>query len=307
MTDSPAPGRAGPEWTPKSLLDWTEGFFRSKGVQTPRLDGELLLAHVLHCRRLDLYLQFDRPLAAAELSAYRELVVARAARTPVAYLLGSVGFWNLTLAIRPGVLIPGPDTETLVESVLQSAQQRRAALGVQPLRVLELGPGSGAIPLAACAETQGLTWVAVERSAQAIAVAAENRARHAALLAPKGNALHLVRGDRFAAIAPGAHFDLLVSNPPYIASAALGGLMPEVAQAQPHEALDGGASGLEFHEYLLTQAQQRLAPGGWMLLEIGFDQEAALTQLLARQPHLQAGEFLKDLGGQPRVLRAQRA
>jgi release factor glutamine methyltransferase len=289
-------------------LQWTEGFFRGKGIDTPRLDAELLLAHVLGCPRINLYLQFDRPLGAAELAAFRELVRARAARTPVAYLVGSVGFWKLTLAIRPGVLIPRADTEALVEATLRaiSALREQPGSAARPLAVLELGTGSGALPLAVCSEAQHLRWVGVDAAPQAVAVAAENRRRHAHLLAPRGNALLLLRGDRFAALAPSFQPDLIVSNPPYIPSVDIPGLMPEVAQAEPRAALDGGVDGMVFHRYLLDHAAAHLAPGGRLLMEMGQDQGAALTTAAGRRAGLRLLAIHKDLAGRDRVIEVER-
>jgi release factor glutamine methyltransferase len=244
-------------WTPKSLLDWTDGWFASRDIPTPRLDAELLLAYVLGLRRLDLYLQFDRPLDAAELTRYRELVRKRADRVPVAYLTGEVGFWNLTLDIAPGCLIPRPDTETLVEAVLDAIAEIRAAnqaANAEALTVLELGIGSAAIPLALCSELEALTWIGVDRAPKALSVAARNVRRHAALLEPRGNRLGLVCGDGFDAVRPDLAVDLIVSNPPYILSGDIPGLMPEVAMAEPRQALDGGPDGLRFYHLLIAEA-----------------------------------------------------
>ena len=179
-----------PIWTPKSLLDWTEGFFQHKEVPSPRLDAELLLAHVLECPRIDLYLHYQRPLEAEELSRFRELVRLRGTRKPVAYLLGEAGFWNLTLFVTEDSLIPSPDTEILVEGILAAISALRAKAAMEsPLLVVELGTGSGAVPLAVCSEVEAIEWIAVEHSPAAMAVAAENKRRHANLLAPRGNAL----------------------------------------------------------------------------------------------------------------------
>jgi len=326
---TPAPSETARTWTPKALLEWSEGFFRGKGIASPRLDAELLLAHVLGLRRLDLYLQFDRPLGPAELARYRELVRKRADRVPVAYLTGEAGFWNLTLDIAPGCLIPRPDTETLVEAVLAALSELRGNSQDRELTeggalasgseapgegrgasgrtiVLELGPGSAAIPLAVCSEAEGLTWIAVERSREALAVARRNRLRHAALLEPRRNRLWLIAGDGFAPLRADARADLIVSNPPYIPSAAIAGLMPEVSQAEPRLALDGGADGLTFHRLLVAEAAARLRPGGRLLLELGHDQLAEVRSLLARAPGLEEAGVRNDLGGHARVLDVRR-
>ena len=293
-------------WTPKSLLDWSEEYFKGKGIPTPRLDGEILLAHVLGCRRIDLYLQFDRPLTGAELSAYRELVRARAGRAPVAYLTGEVGFWNLSLAVGPGCLIPRPDTETLVEVLLEALDELRAEAddAAQRLLCLELGTGTGAIPLAAAGEREHVSWVACDLSMRALAYARENRRRHAHLLAPRDNVLHLVCGAEFGAVSPRLRPHVIVSNPPYVPREVLPTLEPEVAEAEPALALDGGGDGMALHRRLVAHGAEALPPGGRLLLELGAGQGDALRELLAAHGSLQLREIRKDLGGVERVLHA---
>ena len=326
-TASAAPGDAARVWTPKSLLEWTESYFRSKGIATPRLDAELLLAHALGVQRLDLYLQFDRPLAAGELTGFRAMVRRRGERIPVAYLTGEAGFWSLTLDMAPGCLIPRPDTETLVEAVLAAIAELRglaprfprsatgpaagpgeaqpAEPAPSPLTVLELGTGSAAIPLAVCSETQGLTWIALERSPEALAVARRNRVRHASLLGPRHNRLWLVRGAGFAALRGQA--DLMVSNPPYIPSGAVAELMPEVSQHEPRAALDGGPDGLDGYRLLLPEAADRLRPGGRLLVELGHDQLQAVRALASAHPALAEAGIRRDLAGHVRVLDLRKA
>jgi release factor glutamine methyltransferase len=295
-------------WTPKSLLDWSQAHFARKGIQTARLDAERLLIHALRCNRLELYLHFDKPIAEPERSRFRELVRRRARREPLAYILGEVEFWSLSLAIRPGCLIPRPDTESLVETVLAALRerQRTASHEQSALRAVELGAGNAAIPLAVCSESRGLVWAAFEPSPEALAVALENRRAHAGLLAPRGNRLHLVRGDALEALAPSVRPDLVVSNPPYIPSAVIATLEPEVARYEPRAALDGGADGLRWHRYLAGFAGEQLAPGGALLLEIGYDQAEAVSALIAEHASLRLREVQRDLGGRARVVWAER-
>jgi release factor glutamine methyltransferase len=295
-------------WTLKSLLDWSEAFFRDKGISTPRLDGELLLAHVLDCNRIDLYLQYDRPLSAQELSAYRELVRARAGRTPVAYLVGEAGFYGLTLAVGPGCLIPRADTETLVDVALEAvAAVRRGAEGAEPvLPILEWGTGCGAIPLALCAETEGLVCLACDLSAEALRWARVNLKRHAGLMGPRNNRLLLLRCKGFEAIRPDFAPQLILANPPYVPSGEIEQLEPEVARAEPRLALDGGADGLAVHRELVAYAARALGPGGRLILEIGVNQAEAVHGLVASQPSLQLVEIRRDLVGIERVVHAQR-
>lgn len=307
MTEQSGAG-GGSTWTPVSLLQWTEGFFRGKGIDSPRLDAEVLLAHVLGCPRINLYLQFDRPLNVEELAAYRELVRARANHTPVAYLVGSIGFWKLNLVIRPGCLVPRPDTEALVEATLRAlAEVRTQAKTGEPLTVLELGTGSGAIPLAVCSEDELISWVGIEFSPAALSVARENRDRHGELLGPRKNGMHVVRGDRFTSISETFLPSLIVSNPPYVRSDDIAGLMPEVAQAEPRVALDGGFDGMDFHRYLMKFAARHLVPGGRLLMEMGQDQGAALKAAAAVHPELRFIGIYKDLGDRDRVIDLQRS
>lgn len=295
------------KWNPKALLEWSEGFFRDKGIATPRLDGELLLAHVLKCRRIDLYLQFDRPLNPDELAAFRELVRGRAGRTPVAYLLGEAGFHELTLAVGPGCLIPRPETETLVEVALEAVAALRESAGPDgPLLVLEWGTGSGAIPLALCAEANGLACTSAELSARAVFWAAANRRRHAGLLAGRGNSLRLMRARGFSAIAATYRPHLVVANPPYIPSAEIEGLEPEVALAEPKLALDGGVDGLLAYREIMAYAAGALLPGGRLVVEFGAGQGGELCKILQRNPPLVLVELRVDLAGRERVLHAER-
>lgn len=293
-------------WTPKALLDWTEGYFRDRGVPTPRLDAELLLAHVLGVTRIELYLQYDRPLMPPELERYRELVRARGRRRPVAYLVGEVGFWNLELSIDEACLIPSPDTETLVESVLEAIGTLRRTDPARPLHLLELGTGSGAIPLAVLSEAEHLTWVGVERSRAALAVAAANRARHGALVAPRYNALHLVHGDRFEPLRADWRPHVVAGNPPYIPTGTIDRLMPEVSRAEPRLALDGGRDGLDFLRYMVAWAADRLADDGHLLFEMGAEQARDARRLIEGTAGLALVGVRPDLTGHPRVLHARR-
>ena len=289
-----------------SLLNWCAAHFRERGIPAPRLDAEFLLAHVLGCTRMELYLQFDRPVSALELDALRPLVRARAQRMPVAYLTGRCGFWNLELEVGPGCLVPRPDTETLVE-VARAALTTLRTEEAQTLRVLELGTGSGALALALCAELKGLCVVSCELSPLAMAYARRNRTRHAQLLAPRDNRLHLILGDGFSAIRPDFAPALIVANPPYIPRDLLPTLEPEVAQAEPALALAGGADGLDFYRRLLAHAAVHLPPGGHIALEIGHDQGEALRALAAAYPELTDVSLHADLAGRPRVFQALHA
>ena len=287
-----------PTWTIEAVLRWTTSYFREKTSASPRLDAELLLAHTLGCERLQLYLQADRPLTEAERAAYRDLVRQRAQGSPVAYLLGYRDFWNLRLSVGPGVLIPRPDTETLVEAALDHLPET-------PLTLLELGTGTAAIPLALCAERFHWRWLCLERSTEALEWAQKNCKNHAALLMPRHNHLQLLQVQGFSALRQVPQFDALISNPPYIASQTVPTLSTDVARFEPLLALDGGVDGLNWYREFLELGPQWLYPKGWLLTEIGFEQQEPLTQLLQQHPEWELVEFRKDLQGHPRVLVAR--
>jgi len=285
-------------WTIEAVLRWTTGYFREKQLATARLDAELLLAHVLGHERLQLYLQADRPLTESERADYRQIVRERGQGCPVAYLLGYRDFWSLRLRVAPGVLIPRPDTETLVETALNHLPQH-------PLRLLELGTGTGAIPLSLCAERTQLDWLCLEQSTTAIQVAQQNCKEHLLLLKPRQNRLQLLQSNGFATISTTHQFDALLSNPPYIRTTEITRLSPEVSQFEPHLALDGGEDGLFWYREFLQQGPRLLRPGGLLIVEIGYDQQPTLTRLIKETEAWNLVEFCQDLQGHPRVLVAQ--
>lgn len=275
-------------WTTLGVLDWTTKRFSEAGIGSARLEAQLLLAHVLKCTRTQLYMAFDKPLAEPELAAYRELIKRRLAGEPVAYLLGEHEFWGLPLYVDPHVLIPRPDTETVVE-VARGTRADRAA----PCRVLDVCTGSGALALALAKELPAAEVVATDVSPEAVAIARRNAERNG--LASR---VDVRQGDLFAPVA-GEAFDLIVSNPPYIASAVIPTLSAEV-QREPRLALDGGADGLVFYDRICAETPRYLAPGGALVVEHGFDQADAV-----RARFVAAGfsdvTLVHDLGKNPRV------
>jgi release factor glutamine methyltransferase len=281
-------GAVSAPWTPLELVRWTAQYFGQHGVPSPRLDAEVLLAHVLGLRRLDLYLQFERPVQPDERTRYRELVRLRAAkRTPVAYLTGSREFWSRSFQVSPAVLIPRPETELLVQ----------AALELPVRRALELGVGSGAVAGTLAAERPELRLVASDLSAAALALARVNLESLGVL-----ERVALLRADALPALAAGA-FDAIVSNPPYVPSADLPQLAPEL-QHEPALALDGGADGLDVIRRMLQDAPRLLRPGGSLLLEFGSGQAAAVAELL-RGAGAADVQLRRDLAGIERVALAR--
>lgn len=275
-------------WTVLKILQWTADYFHDKGIESSRRDAELLLGASLGLDRIGLYLHFDRPLEESELSAYRALVVRRAKREPLQYILGETEFWSLPFSVSPAVLIPRSDTEVLVEEALRLAGGHR---------VLDVGTGSGAIAVALAHELADAQVVALDISPEALAVADSNARRNCVddrITFLQGDLAHLPKGP----------FDLIVSNPPYIRTADVEGLMPEVRDFEPRQALVGGLDGLNPYRALATQACFCLVPGGWLLVEVGIDQASDVQQLFA-DAGLKDVFCRDDYGGVPRVVGAR--
>lgn len=274
-------------WTVLKILRWTADYFKEKGVENGRLDAEILLADALQLDRVGLYLNFDRPLTRDELALYRERVGRRARREPLQYILGETEFWSLNFKVRSGVLIPRADTETLVAEALK----RTCPTGA----ILDVGTGSGALAVALAHELPEAAVTGVDISAVALDVAAEN-----ARLNGVGERVVFRREDLESI--SGGPYDLIVSNPPYIPEADLAGLMPEVRDFEPREALCGGDDGLHAYRKLLPAASRSLRPGGWLLVEVGVDQAPAVAALF-RQAEAFAEPFsAKDVAGIDRVV-----
>lgn len=271
---------------------------------TPRLDAELLMAQLLECRREELVLRDSEPLDADMVRQFEYKVRLRLTGTPIAYMLEEKEFWGLPLKIRPGTLIPRPDTEVLLEEVIPRVQNWQVGHPNETCTVLEVGTGSGAIPLALCAECSHLNVLSIDLSTEALEVARENMQRHANLLKPKGNRLHLLRGDRMEMFIGLARFHFIISNPPYIPTHSIPSLPPDVVNHEPHEALDGGLDGLDFHRYLFEMSIRHLEGGGFLIMEFGEGQEGALSGLVPNG--LEVKSVRKDIQGIPRVLSAIR-
>jgi release factor glutamine methyltransferase len=279
-------------WTILEVLQWTTARFSERGLDSPRLDAELLAAHAFGLSRVQLYTQFDRPLLAAELGAYRELVKRRQAGEPVAYLTGRKEFWSLDLAVDKRVLIPRPDTETAVEEALL-----RLGEGRQGARIADVGTGSGAIALALARARPGNTIFACDVSPDALAVARANAER-------LGLEVTFFEGDLAAPLAALAPLDLIVANLPYVPAGDIAALAIEV-RCEPRLALDGGADGLALVRGLVAAAPALLAPGGALVLEIGQGQ-APETAALCRAAGLEDVRACADLGGIERVVSGRR-
>ena len=316
-------------WTIGRILKWTEQYFKDKGIESPRLDAEVLLAHVLEKQRIYLYVHFDEPLQPAELAAYREMIKQRVLHVPVAQILGEKEFMGLTFKVTADTLVPRPDTEILVQAAverLKAMKGEKTATGVladesaaeepaegqpaggadaeqevaEPLHIADIGTGSGAICLSVLHYLADTVADTVDISPEARAVAEENAASLG--LADRvtfhtGDLLQPLRGMTFAAI---------LSNPPYIPEADIAGLAPEVRLKEPHTALSGGRDGLDFYRRLAKEAPAMLVPGGFMAFEVGIHQAEPVAALAKANPLIARTEILPDYAGIDRVVVAWR-
>jgi release factor glutamine methyltransferase len=280
------------QWTIEQLIAWTKQYFSDKGIDTPRLDAEVLLSRILEKDRMYLYVHFDQPLEQEELARYRQAVKQRASRQPVAYITGHKEFMGLDFVVNPAVLIPRPDTEVLVEVALKSL----TAPGVPATpHILDVGTGSGALIISVLHKLPEARGVAVDISPSALEVAAVNAACQGV-----DNRLTLVTSDLFSALGEQRFFAIL-SNPPYIPAAEISSLEPEV-RCEPRLALDGGPDGLDCYRRLLAECPKYLQPGGFLALEVGSGQAQPVAALATAVPGLEVTAIHKDYAGIDRVL-----
>ena len=257
-------------WTVLRLILWSSEYFDRKGLSSGRLDAEHLLAHVLHTGRLQLYMDFDRPLTHEELDRFRPLLKRRASREPLQYIIGCQPFRQLELTVQPGVLIPRPETEQLVDGVLEWFRSEE----VDQPTALDIGTGTGAIALSLAAEV-GARVMATDISSVALSVARSNAAA-----AELGAFVKFLEGSMFDPVPFGARFDTIVSNPPYIREVDEVMLEPEVLDWEPREALFSGEDGLDVIRGLVAGASGHLRPGGMLALEVGLHQAREVALLL---------------------------
>ncbi len=265
--------------TPVTVLEVIQKsgeFLERKGVESPRLQIELLLEHVLKLPRLELYLNFERPVTEQETEVLRECVRRRGLREPLQHILGTTSFCGMEIKVGPEALVPRPETELLAELAWKRLWKRNETLdGVLPA-MLEIGVGTGCISLAVAANAPEARLTAVDCSKTALELARENTMFH-----NLQDRVALIESDGFSGLADGAEFDLIVSNPPYIPSAEIETLAPEVRDHDPRTALDGGEDGMDFFRMLAEHGAIWLRPTGAMMLEFGDGQAAALTEIFA--------------------------
>jgi release factor glutamine methyltransferase len=281
-------------WTILELLNWAASYFKSHAIDNPKSTAEILLSHALKLQRIDLYLQYDRPLNRDELSTFKQLIQRRRNREPVAYIVGYKEFWSLPLAVTQDVLIPRPDTECLVETALDILNHE--PVGV-PLRILDLGTGSGAIILSLASQCQGPVYFASDISEKATALAKANALKNGL------THIHFFTGDWLVPLRTSARpFDLIVSNPPYIPSSEIPNLQAEICRYEPLSALDAGADGLVCLRYLVQNVWPYLKPGGHLIVEIGYNQKEDVTALALAARRYEAISARKDYSGHDRVV-----
>lgn len=286
------------EWTVGRLLTWTTDYLKKNGSESPRLEAEVLLAHARGCQRIELYTTFAEVVPTEIRTRFRDLVKRRSEGAPVAYLVGEREFFSLSFKVTPDVLIPRPETETLVVLALNHLQS--LPVGDSPPRVIDVGTGSGAIVIALAKHFPNAEYFAVDLSPQALAIAKENAAKHCL-----DDKIQFVQSDLLAGQADCA-FDLIVSNPPYISEPEYAELPRDVKDHEPKLALVGGFKGDELVQKLTKQAQVSLKPGGRLLIEISPMLEAAVVAFLLAEEQLDLVGVQKDLSQLTRVVGASR-
>ena len=281
-------------WTTRRLLVWTSRFLAKKGVDSPRLSAEMLLAHVLGVPRLNLYMDSDRLATELERAAFRDLVERASAHEPVDYLTGQTNFFSLTLHVTPAVLIPRPSTETIVEHVMQHA--RRTSGFSTPL-IFDIGTGSGAIAIALTKHLRNCHVIATDIREDVLAVAKENAQQQ-----DVADRIEFVQGDLFDALQSDQRAQYLLANPPYVSDEQWAQVAPNVKNYEPELALRGGVDGLKFIRRIITDCRRHLDVPGQLVIEFGADQKEHVLQLSEKTPGLINTHILADHEGLARVL-----
>lgn len=299
MSAGSVPSTQADVWSVGRLLQWTREHFTAKQLDQPRLCAELLLAEALQCQKIELYTRFEHAPDAAQLTRYRELVKRAAAQEPIAYLLGRREFFSLMFAVTPDVLIPRPETETLVERALAHCK----TLAAERIEILDMGSGSGCIAVSVARYQPRAHVLATDVSAAAVAVVAENAARHGVAdrvigLAADGLSIPAER-------VPAGGFDLILSNPPYIAESAVAGLPRNILDFEPRIALAAG-DGLDFYRMLASGAPALVRPGGRCMVEIGVGQAAEVLRLFTAEARFTHAGTYRDMAGLERVMAFER-
>ncbi|NLS96476.1 MAG: peptide chain release factor N(5)-glutamine methyltransferase [Planctomycetaceae bacterium] len=283
-------------WTVGRLLSWTADYLKKHGSDSPRLDAEVLLAHSLGCERIELYTRFDEQPADEQRSAFRDFVRRRAEGMPVAYLVGHREFFSLSFRVTEDVLIPRPETEHLVVAAIDLARQVKG-----PASVCDVGTGSGIIAVCLAHQVPQCRVTAVDISPAAVEIARQNAAAHEV-----AQRIEFVQGDLLENLPTEPAFDLILSNPPYVADGETDQMAAETRRFEPRQALFAGPKGTEVIERLVPQASERLKPNGHLLLEISPMIHQPVRDILAGDERLDDVQTVKDLAGHERVVVARR-
>jgi release factor glutamine methyltransferase len=286
-------------WTIGRLLMWTIDYLEKHGADSPRLDAEVLLAHARGCKRIDLYAAYGEEASDALRATFRDLVSRRAKGTPVAYLVGHKEFYSLEFEVTPDVLIPRPETESIVVALLDHAKAKADTNG--ELEIADVGTGSGILAVCAAKYLPQVRVTAIDVSSAALAVARRNAERHQV-----ADRITFLESNLFAAVSADARFDFIVSNPPYITTAEMAELPADVRDYEPHVALEAGERGTAVIEPLVAQSAERLQPGGVLLIEISPMIAAAVGELILQHPDFDAAPTIRDLAGHARIIQAVR-
>ena len=284
-------------WTYARLLAWTTDYLKKSGSESPQLDGQVLLAHAAGCKRIELFTSYDKVASEETRTTFRSLVKQRAEGVPVAYLVGSKEFYSLDFRVTLDVLVPRPETELLVVTLLDHIKEQ----GGSDCVVADVGTGSGCIAIASAIHAKQARFYAIDQSEAALAIAAENAEGHGV-----SERIQFLNGDLLDPVPSDVELDFIVSNPPYVSEAEFAELATDVREHEPYAALVSGPTGTETIERLVTQAAERLKPGGWLMIEISPMIESRVGQLLAKVEGFEQYSIVKDLAGHARVVQSRR-
>jgi release factor glutamine methyltransferase len=286
-------------WQIRELLKVSSDYLKDKGIENPRLNAEVLLAHQLHVERVGLYLNFDRPLTETELSSYRSLIKRRIDHEPLQYITGTQEFWSLSFAVDRQTLIPRPETEIIVEQAVMLAKDFKEK--DQPIQILDLGTGCGAIAIALAKEISDAKIWATDISDDALGVARRNALKHGV-----SDRIRFCGGDLWEPLLEGAdRFVMIVSNPPYVSTEEYNELSPEVRDYEPRQALDGREGGMYYLERIIREAHDFLNPGGWIILEMAPWQTQKALDIMAQAGKYQQETRIKDYSRRYRAVMAR--
>ncbi len=284
-------------WTIKSLLDWTTIFFKNHKIEEPHLEAEILLSFALNIKRIQIYTMFEKVLNQEELAAFKKLIIRRIRREPTSYIIGRKSFMSLDFIVDKNVLIPRPETEILVESAIDIIKE----LNKENTNVLEIGTGSGAIAISIAKYCPNTKIIATDISQKALEIAQKNSEHHKT----DGN-VQFIAGNIFENLNKDLKFDLILSNPPYIKTAEIQNLQPEIKNFEPLVALDGGQDGLDFYRKISKEAHNYLQQNGYLILECGYEQSKKVIDLIKNSYEYSRIYSKKDLNGIDRVVIAEK-